>query len=256
MQIRFNSVFPLKQIQPSPAATHVRTRGEGKFSSNQPQGTVSAPAGITFQATEGESVFNRILKLASYGYGVTIGANPDNLCIIDDSYVSGRHATVYFNQFNQLMIEDLGATNTTRVNGKKIAEPTALNANDVIKIGTCTVPVNSVKRLPIPINNEEAIADCIKLELAKGHILSIGRFTDEDTRTDHVLLRLIGADKAMSPLHGALHKTSNGYKFVSLHEGVTNYSTSSKRGMLGTHQSVELQSGDVLTLGNHRLVLP
>ncbi|HUF39838.1 MAG TPA: FHA domain-containing protein, partial [Anaerolineales bacterium] len=54
--------------------------------------------------------------------------------LIPGSGVSGRHARV-FQRGNDLLIEDLGSTNGTFVNGNRIAGPAILNDGDEIGLG-------------------------------------------------------------------------------------------------------------------------
>ena len=64
---------------------------------------------------------------------VTIGRLPDNLLVIDNPAVSGRHARVY-KEGNHFVLEDLKSTNGTFVNDKPIARHTLLEG-DVIVVG-------------------------------------------------------------------------------------------------------------------------
>ena len=64
---------------------------------------------------------------------VTIGRLPDNLLVIDNPAVSGRHARVY-KEGNHFVLEDLKSTNGTFVNDKPIARHTLLDG-DVIVVG-------------------------------------------------------------------------------------------------------------------------
>ena len=64
---------------------------------------------------------------------MTIGRLPDNLLVIDNPAVSGRHARVY-KEGNHFVLEDLKSTNGTFVNDKPIARHTLLEG-DVIVVG-------------------------------------------------------------------------------------------------------------------------
>ena len=69
-----------------------------------------------------------------------IGRNPDNDIYIDDKVVSMEHAVIEAvedpNQkgAEEYYIKDLGSTNNTYVNGKKIKRK-KLNNNDLVRIG-------------------------------------------------------------------------------------------------------------------------
>jgi len=65
---------------------------------------------------------------------VLIGRSADCQLILDDDYVSTRHARVVTGETG-LYIEDLGSTNGTYVNGARITAPTALSLSDSIRIG-------------------------------------------------------------------------------------------------------------------------
>ena len=68
---------------------------------------------------------------------VSIGRLPDNMLVIDNPAVSGRHARVY-KEGNHYVLEDLKSTNGTFVNDKPIARHTLLEG-DVILVGKHTV---------------------------------------------------------------------------------------------------------------------
>jgi pSer/pThr/pTyr-binding forkhead associated (FHA) protein len=68
------------------------------------------------------------------GSGHTIGRSPDADVIIDDPYASDFHARVT-SQNEQTRVEDLGSTNGTYVNGRRITAPTPLARGDTIQIG-------------------------------------------------------------------------------------------------------------------------
>ena len=65
---------------------------------------------------------------------VTFGRKAGNDYILNDDFVSGRHFKVFFID-NLYIIEDLGSSNGTIVNGKKIQQ-VRLNHGDIIKAGT------------------------------------------------------------------------------------------------------------------------
>nr|PZN60414.1 MAG: ABC transporter ATP-binding protein [Sphaerobacter thermophilus] len=63
-----------------------------------------------------------------------IGRHPRATIRIDDSFVSGEHAQVTWTE-DGWWVTDLGSTNGTRVNGKRVMVPTGLRYGDVIQIG-------------------------------------------------------------------------------------------------------------------------
>ena len=81
----------------------------------------------------------RGVQIAVHG-PVIVGRNPGADIVIGASYVSGRHARFTIMGQN-LFVEDLGSTNGTTVNKKRIFEPTALRDKDVVTIGDVSMRV-------------------------------------------------------------------------------------------------------------------
>jgi pSer/pThr/pTyr-binding forkhead associated (FHA) protein len=65
---------------------------------------------------------------------ITIGRAPGSNIVIDDTYASQLHARV-FKSDGAFFIEDLGSTNGTYINGRKISYAIELREGDRIKIG-------------------------------------------------------------------------------------------------------------------------
>ncbi len=66
---------------------------------------------------------------------VFIGRDADNDLVIDESHVSGDHAKL-ISRDEQVFVEDLGSTNGTFVNGKRVSSPVVLNTGDTVQLGT------------------------------------------------------------------------------------------------------------------------
>ena len=58
-----------------------------------------------------------------------------------DAEISREHAQVTRSGSGELLIEDLGSTNGTSVNGQRISGPTTLRPGDKVKVGTTTISV-------------------------------------------------------------------------------------------------------------------
>ena len=92
---------------------------------------------------------------------ITIGRSDDNDIQIKDSTVSSQHAKIV-TYYEASYIEDLGSTNGTFVNGKRIQKH-ILNPGDVVSLGTHT----------LKMENEQGSGDVT------------GSFIDESESTDH-----------------------------------------------------------------------
>lgn len=71
---------------------------------------------------------------------LVIGRSPGSDIVINAGYVSGRHAR--FALFSgTLVIEDLGSTNGTMVDGKRIDAPATLEIGSLVSIGDATMRI-------------------------------------------------------------------------------------------------------------------
>src|SRR5262245_13655245 len=68
------------------------------------------------------------------GEQLTIGRDSTNGVAINDAEVSRKHARLMF-QGGKYVLEDLGSTNGTFVNGQRLAGPVVLKAGDVVSLG-------------------------------------------------------------------------------------------------------------------------
>jgi pSer/pThr/pTyr-binding forkhead associated (FHA) protein len=64
--------------------------------------------------------------------------------LADDDEISRAHARVTFDRSGFCAIEDLGSTNGTFVNGRRIVTPTTLAPGDAIELGTTTLVVRDI----------------------------------------------------------------------------------------------------------------
>ena len=71
---------------------------------------------------------------------VVIGRSPSSDIVISEPFVSATHARFTL-QGPALVLEDLGSTNGTTVNGQPISDPVALNENDVVTVGDVSIRV-------------------------------------------------------------------------------------------------------------------
>lgn len=98
---------------------------------------------------------DRELKECGIGvHGVTIGRLPDNMLVIDNPAVSGRHARVY-KEGERYIAEDLKSTNGTFVDNKPVIRHT-LRDGDVMIVGKHTVVFSMVGGEDVTTTEREA----------------------------------------------------------------------------------------------------
>lgn len=71
---------------------------------------------------------------------VTFGRKEDNALVMVDPYVSGHHAKIFLKN-TEYILEDMGSTNGTLLNGVKLLERTVIKSGDEIKIGSAVFKV-------------------------------------------------------------------------------------------------------------------
>lgn len=72
---------------------------------------------------------------------VVIGRSPSSDIVIDEPYVSSTHARLTL-QGPALVLEDLGSTNGTLVNGHPIVQPVTLRDSDEVQVGDTIMKVS------------------------------------------------------------------------------------------------------------------
>jgi pSer/pThr/pTyr-binding forkhead associated (FHA) protein len=113
-----------REMEPAPrpgaekaAAKKAKAKAKGKASL-----VIPSPAGRRRQAGW------------ELGEEMIIGRSPECGISLDDEFASNLHAKIYQLE-GRFYIEDLGSTNGTYVNGRRINYPTELRGGDNIKIG-------------------------------------------------------------------------------------------------------------------------
>ncbi|MGL5405430.1 MAG: FHA domain-containing protein FhaB/FipA [Propionibacteriaceae bacterium] len=66
---------------------------------------------------------------------IDIGRNPTSTLVLDDDYVSTRHATLQSDGDGGFYVEDFGSTNGTFINEHRITAPTSFGLQDTLRIG-------------------------------------------------------------------------------------------------------------------------
>jgi hypothetical protein len=64
----------------------------------------------------------------------SIGRDGANDIVLDDTFVSAQHANITWNG-NGWVLQDLGSTNGTRVNGKEVRKAVPVKPGDVVEFG-------------------------------------------------------------------------------------------------------------------------
>jgi pSer/pThr/pTyr-binding forkhead associated (FHA) protein len=76
------------------------------------------------------------------GRELTVGrAAGCHVCVADDTFVSQLHARV-FQQDGQPMVEDLGSTNGTYLNGRRLSAPSPMRRGDQLQVGSSVMEVS------------------------------------------------------------------------------------------------------------------
>jgi pSer/pThr/pTyr-binding forkhead associated (FHA) protein len=115
---------------------------------------------------------------------ITIGRVDDYDITIDDSRVSRRHAQVRREDFRYIL-EDLGSTNGTWLNGSRLSEATPLRNGDEVRIADTIMVFND----PSTTVQAEALQP-LTLDEARGQALVAGRAV-KLTAKEIALLRLL-----------------------------------------------------------------
>jgi FHA domain-containing protein len=114
-------------LELKPADFPVAVRG----SAPPPQKKRSKKAPKKLAVIEGENHKGKAFELTDE---LIIGRGDNSHIVLNDSYVSTVHARI-FARSSQFMVEDMGSTNGTYLNRRRITAPTELQRGDRLKIG-------------------------------------------------------------------------------------------------------------------------
>ena len=71
---------------------------------------------------------------------VVLGRSDETDVVLDDPYASEFHMRLV-SQENGIMLHDLGSTNGTYVNGRRVSAPTELKRGDTIQVGKTVIEI-------------------------------------------------------------------------------------------------------------------
>jgi serine/threonine protein kinase len=100
---------------------------------------------VVVTGPDGAELLRTILVPGDY----VLGRDPGCELHIEADLVSRRHAQLTVN-FDHALIEDLGSSNGTSVNGQRITECTRLWPNQKIQVGSATLELHRIKSVPPP----------------------------------------------------------------------------------------------------------
>jgi hypothetical protein len=115
-----------------PAAGTQRVAKPGK-ATKAPKGRRGVPSALV--VTQG-ALSGTTVRLGDQP--VTLGRSQDSTIVLDDDYVSSRHAR-FFPRDGQWLVEDMGSTNGTYLDRTKVTQPTAVKIGMPIRIGKTVV---------------------------------------------------------------------------------------------------------------------
>lgn len=113
------------------AAGTPATRPQRSWSGGGRPGGGSGRGGDRLKVIEPADTKGQVYELADE---LTVGRAGGCQITLDDTYVSQLHARV-FRRDGQLYVEDLGSTNGTYLNRKKVTAPIAVRRGDRLQIG-------------------------------------------------------------------------------------------------------------------------
>lgn len=92
---------------------------------------------------------------------ISVGRAPENDLVLDDSDASRRHA-IFLRTAQGHMVQDLGTSNGTRVNGSPVSEPRLLENKDVVQIGEVQLTFIQTRKDPSALGLEVIYSSSLK----------------------------------------------------------------------------------------------
>jgi hypothetical protein len=119
---------------PAPAVGTLGTRKERRARVEKParRERRASKAAPHLTITEPREARGRIYDLD--GTEVSIGRAAGCTVTVDDTFVSQLHARVYTRD-GQIMVEDMGSTNGTYLNRRRVSSPVVMQPGDLVQVG-------------------------------------------------------------------------------------------------------------------------
>jgi pSer/pThr/pTyr-binding forkhead associated (FHA) protein len=119
---------------PAPAVAAIPSRKERRARAEKPprKDRRAAKAAPHLAITEPREGRGRIYDLG--GAEVSIGRAAGCTVTVDDTFVSQLHARVYTRD-GQIMVEDMGSTNGTYLNRRRVSSPVVMQPGDQLQVG-------------------------------------------------------------------------------------------------------------------------
>ena len=127
---------PVSETRPGtqPSVTTVGTRDRRRAGRRRPS---AAAAPQSLKVIEPLDSAGTSFPLAPE---MTLGRAPGCVVVVEDTYVSQLHARVFADR-DAYLVEDLGSTNGTFLNGSGVSAPQALSLGDRIRVGNMVLEV-------------------------------------------------------------------------------------------------------------------
>ena len=136
-------------------------------------------------------------KIALTG-NCSLGRHPSCGVVIKDDQVSRRHALIHSQGQGERWLVDLGSSNGTLLNGRRVRQPVALKDNDRLEIGSEVLIFrqNAIVAEPPPIEADSDSDMTIKASVTTSHwllVADIEKFTPlSQTMPGDELARVVG----------------------------------------------------------------